>query len=152
MFAVIRLRGSSGVRGEIRDTLDMLRLKFVNNCVILPERDDYKGMVDKVKDYVTYGEIDKKTLVKMLEKRIRLWGNKRVDEKVLKEVTKFESFEKLADGLMSGKTELKNFKEVSPVFRLSPPSKGLKSIKEHYPKGDLGYRGEKINELIERMI
>jgi len=152
MFAVIRLRGSSGVRGDIRDTLEMLRLKFVNNCVILPERDDYKGMVDKVKDYVTYGEIDKKTLVKMLEKRIRLWGNKRVDEKVLKEVTKFESFEKLADGLMSGKTELKNFKEVSPVFRLSPPSKGLKSIKEHYPKGDLGYRGEKINELIERMI
>ena len=28
---------------------------------------------------------------------------------------------------------------------------GFKAIKMVYPKGDLGYRGDKINELIERM-
>lgn len=36
--------------------------------------------------------------------------------------------------------------------KLKPPKGGFKSIKEMYPKGDLGYRGEKINELLKRMI
>ena len=152
MFAVIRLRGSAGIRREIKDTLEMLRLKHVNNCIILPERNDYKGMIDKVKDYVTYGEINKEILVEMLKKRLRLLGNRRIDEKILKQITKLDSFEKLADALIAGKVELKNFKEINPIFKLTPPSKGLKSIKQHYPEGDLGYRGEKINELIERMI
>jgi len=39
------------------------------------------------------------------------------------------------------------------VFRLNPPKKGYKSIKKSYKEGGaLGYRGEKINNLIQRMI
>ncbi len=38
------------------------------------------------------------------------------------------------------------------VHRLKPARKGLKSIKRHYPKGDLGYRGAAINDLIKRMM
>lgn len=152
MFAVIRIRGSVGVRKKIKDTLKMLRLKAVNNCVIIPETESYKGMIKNVKDFITFGEINKETLVKMLKKRLRLLGDKRVDEKVLKEMTKFDSFESFADALIEGKVKLRDFKKIVPVFRLTPPSKGFKSIKEHYPKGDLGYRGREINELIERMI
>jgi large subunit ribosomal protein L30 len=37
------------------------------------------------------------------------------------------------------------------VFRLHPPRKGIKS-KLHYPKGVLGNHGEKINDLILRML
>jgi len=81
-----------------------------------------------------------------------LKGNKRVDEKVLKEVTGFNSFEEFAENLIEGKVKLRDYEEIVPVFRLTPPSKGFKSIKEHWPKGDLGYRGKEINELIKRMI
>ncbi len=38
------------------------------------------------------------------------------------------------------------------VFRLQPPKGGYKSVRLFYPKGDLGYRGEKIVELVERML
>lgn len=38
------------------------------------------------------------------------------------------------------------------VFRLNPPKKGLRSIKLRYPKGDLGYRGKEIDDLIKRMM
>lgn len=38
------------------------------------------------------------------------------------------------------------------VLRLHPPSKGYRSVKKHFPKGDLGYRGDKINELLGRMV
>ena len=69
MYAVIRIRGSVGVKKEINDTLDMLKLKSVNNCVVLPETDVYLGMLKKSKDYITWGKIDKKTFTKLLEKR-----------------------------------------------------------------------------------
>ncbi|MBI2583658.1 MAG: uL30 family ribosomal protein [Candidatus Aenigmarchaeota archaeon] len=35
--------------------------------------------------------------------------------------------------------------------KLSPPRGGINS-KYMHPKGDLGYRGDKINELVKRMI
>ncbi|MGC8812763.1 MAG: 50S ribosomal protein L30 [Candidatus Aenigmatarchaeota archaeon] len=150
MFAVIRIRGKA--RREVEDTLKMLRLKNVNNCVILPEKPDFKGMLQKAKDFVTWGEIEKETLVELLKKRLRARGNKRVDEKILKETTNFDNFEDFASALIEEKVKIKDFERLNPVFRLTPPSKGFKSVKEAYPKGDLGYRGKEINELIKRMI
>jgi large subunit ribosomal protein L30 len=150
MFAVIRIRGKA--RKEIEDTLKMLRLKSLNNCVILPEKPDFKGMLQKAKDFITWGEIEKEVLVELLKKRLRTKGDKRVDEKTLKQLTNFESFEEFASALLEGKVKIKDFEGLKPVFRLTPPSKGFKSIKEHWPKGDLGYRGKEINELIKRMI
>ncbi len=38
------------------------------------------------------------------------------------------------------------------TFRLAPPEGGFKSIKQPFPKGDLGFRGENINELVKRMV
>ena len=97
MLAVIRIRGSVNTRKEINDTLKMLRLPYVNNCVLAEDKPEIKGMIEKCKYYVTFGEIDKETLVALLKKRLRLAGNKRVDEKILSAVTGFDSFEKFAD-------------------------------------------------------
>jgi large subunit ribosomal protein L30 len=111
-------------------------------------------MLEKVKDFVTYGEIDRETLIYLLKKRLRMKGsgNRKVSEEDLKKVAGFNSFEELADALLAGKVKLKELGAFHPFFRLRPPSKGLKSIKEHWPKGDLGYRGKEINELLKRMI
>ncbi|MFH1631151.1 MAG: uL30 family ribosomal protein [Candidatus Aenigmatarchaeota archaeon] len=35
---------------------------------------------------------------------------------------------------------------------LRPPRGGMKSMKMPFPKGDVGYRGEQINDLIKKMI
>ena len=150
MLAVIRIRGNVRVRKEIKDTLQMLRLKRKHTCVVIPETPQYLGMVKKVKDYVTWGEISKEMLVELLRKRGRIIGNKRITEEFLKEIGM--GLEELAEKLMKGEIKLKDI-GIKPYFRLAPPSKGFKgSIKAHYPKGALGYRGEKINELLERMI
>ncbi len=147
MIAVIRIRGRVGVRKEIDDTMKMLRLHRKHHCVLLKMNDSVKGMLQKVKDYVTWGEISEEMLKKLLEKRGRKVGDKRLSKeevvKVVEEIKKAK--EQPAKVLI--KLGLK------PVFRLTPPSKGFKkSIKQHYPKGELGYRGEAINELLERMI
>ena len=151
MYAVIRIRGSAAKRYEMNDALEMMRLKSPNNCVLLPENAEAKGMLAKVKDLATWGEVDKETLVKLLQKRLRLKGKKRIGKNI-KAATGHDSFEKLAEEIMNGKLNLKNLDKVTPYFRLTPPSKGLKSAKLPYPKGDLGYRGKEINKLLERMI
>lgn len=152
MFAVIRIRGTIGNKRKIEDALKMLRLGAVNNCVIVPDNAVYKGMLNFVKDSITYGEINKEILVAMLKKRLRLKGDKRVDENAFKAITKFDSIDAFADELIKGKVKLNDFEQLQPLFRLTPPSKGFKSVREHYPKGDLGYRENEINELLMRMI
>ncbi len=151
MYAVVRIRGTVNTTRGIKDTLEMLRLDKANACSLVLENPVYKGMLNAVKDWVTYGEVDRNSLVEMLKKRLRLNGNKRVDETILKQIG-IDSYEALADGLMAGKTRLKDFDRLQPFFRLTPPSKGFKSVKESFPKGDLGYRGKEINELLMRMI
>jgi large subunit ribosomal protein L30 len=152
-YAVVRVRGRVGVRKDIADTLKMLRLYKVNHCVIVPETETFKGMLNKVKDYVTYGEIDKDTLVKLILKRGRLPGNKRVNEETIKELMNM-SVDELAEKMVNGEIKLKDT-PLKPVFRLHPPKKGFErgGIKKPFTVGGaLGYRGEKINDLILRMI
>lgn len=141
LFAVIRLRGPVNVRKGIRDTLVMLRLDRVNHCVLVPANASYKGMLHKAEECVTWGEINDKTLEKLLFKRGKIAG---------------EDFGKakatgMAKKILSDSKAIKE-SEIKPVFRLNPPSKGYKSVRRFYPKGDLGYRGERINELLKRMI
>lgn len=152
MFAVIRIRGSVDVSKDVEDTLRMLKLTVVSRCVILPETDVYKGMLNKAKDYITWGQIDNKTLSKLLEKRGKLLGDKKIDEKILEKITKFKNFNEFSEALIGGKSNLKEIKEIKPIFKLNPPKHGYKAIRLPYPKGDLGDRKEKINNLIERMI
>lgn len=67
-LAVIRLKSTIKAGQDIKDTMKMLNLKTQNHCVIVPEKPEYTGMLQKVKDYITWGEIDEETKEKM-EKR-----------------------------------------------------------------------------------
>lgn len=68
MFAVIRIRGNAKVPGKIEQTLQIMGLKKLYNCTVIPEEKTYKGMLQKAKGYITWGEVNKKTLKKLLEK------------------------------------------------------------------------------------
>lgn len=140
MYAIVRLRGKVNIKPEIEDTMKMLRLNRKMHCVIYKKTDNIKGMLQKIKDYVTWGEINDEVLKSLIRKRGRKTGDERVKEEEVEKIFKLIK--------EKGKSE-----EIKPVFRLTPPSKGFrKSIKQHYPNGELGYRKEKINELLERMI
>ncbi|MBL7169704.1 MAG: 50S ribosomal protein L30, partial [Candidatus Aenigmarchaeota archaeon] len=121
-------------------------------CVLVPEKPEFLGMLQKAKDWITWGKVDKETVVKLFESRGMLTGRRKLDEKMLKKLTKYDSFGKFADDLMKGKVKLKDYPEIKPVFRLNPPKHGYKATRLPYPRGDLGNRKEKINELLERMI
>ena len=87
-IAVVRIRGSKGVRKEIKDTMKMLRLYKQNNCIIVDNKPNLIGMLKKVKDYVTWGETNEETFKELLSKRGRIVGKKKLTEDYLKEKTK----------------------------------------------------------------
>lgn len=113
-IAVILIRGLQGANKEIRDTLAMLNIQRRNVCAVVPGTKNMIGMVTKVKNYVTYGEVSEET--------VKLLKSKKGDSK---------------------------------FFNLNSPRKGYgrKGIKVDFINGGaLGYRGEKINDLIKRML
>ena len=141
MYAVIRIRGTASAGTEVQDTLKMLRLNRSMHCVFVKDTDEIKGMLQKAKDLITWGEVSDDVLKSVVDKRARKGGNARLSEK------------EAADTLKSIKETAKVPSGVKPVFRLTPPSKGFKhSVKQHYPRGELGYRADKINDLLKRMI
>jgi large subunit ribosomal protein L30 len=154
-IAVVRVRGKVHVRKDIEDTMLFLNLTRVNHCVVVDNREEYLGMLKKVNNYVTWGEISSGIFEKLLENRGRLSGNKPFSVDSLKEDTGYKSLKKFADDFIKFKAELKDIPGLKPVFRLKPPEKGYErgGIKHPYSTGGaLGYRGEEINKLLERMI
>jgi large subunit ribosomal protein L30 len=131
LVAVVRIRGRVNVRGSITETMKRLNLKRVSNCTIIKVNDSYKGMLNKCSNYVAFGEIDEKTLTKLLEKHASGFS---------------------AKDIMSGKYDAEKFSAFIP-FRLHPPRHGYKSTKLNVNQGgSLGYLGPKINELLWRMV
>ncbi len=153
VFAIIRVRGIVNVNPDIKRTLKLLRLTKVNHCTLLEENKVYKGMLQKVKDYTTWGEIDKETLPKLMESRGMIVGDKQITEEYIKSATSYNTFEKLSQAILDNKFKYKEIPDVKPLFRLSPPKKGYEGIKRSFKNGGaLGYRGKEINKLIGRMI
>ena len=139
-IAVIRIRGGINVKTGIMRTFEVLRLYKKNCCVVVDSSPESIGMIKKAKDYVTWGEIDEETFKLLAEKRGEIYKGREKDS--------------------HGRIEYKKFividnKKYKKFFRLQPPKGGFerKGIKIPFSIGGaLGYRGDKINVLIKKMI
>lgn len=125
LLAVIRLRGLVNIRGEINDTLKMLRLHHINHVALINSSPSYLGMLQKAKDYITWGEIDAETLSWLLIKRGRLIGDKRLNDQYIKENVKFKTVDEFANAVYKNQAKLSDIPYLKPVFRLRPPKRGF---------------------------
>lgn len=64
-LALIRVRGPVKLQQPVEDTLAMLNLRRKNACVIVTENPVVKGMINRVRDFITYGDIDTETVEKL---------------------------------------------------------------------------------------
>lgn len=125
-LVVILVRGRIGLINDQLHTLDLLKLQKRHICCVYPDTPSLRGMIQKVNDLVTWGELSDATLKTLEEKR-----------------------GKSANAKAAGK------ENANAHFHLHPPRGGFerKGIKVQFSKGGaLGYRGDKINALIERML
>lgn len=155
-FVAIRIRGTVGLNPRIEHTLQLLRLPKRYNATLLEKSSEVIGMLRKVKDFITWGEINSEALDKMIKKRGRMEGNKKISDDFLKEKLGFKSTQELSNSLLDKKITLNKLWEsgLKSVFRLHPPKGGFKkSVKRPYKSmGELGYRGEEINKLLKKMV
>jgi len=153
-LAVIRIRGQIGLSRKVKDTLKMIHLFKRNSCVILDANPSYLGMLNTAKDYITWGELNETIFNTLLKNRGKLPGNQTITEDYVKKKLGI-SMDEFSKEFMLFKKELKDIPGLKPYFRLKPPIKGFenKGIKVPFSQGgSLGYRKDKINELIMRMI
>jgi large subunit ribosomal protein L30 len=152
MFVLVQVRGTVNTRGDIKDTLKMLRLHHINHCVLIPDTPAYIGMIRKVKDYIAWGEISAEVLEELLRNRGRLMGNIRLTDTHIKENSQFSDIGEFARALAEGTARMTDIPDLKPVLRLHPPRKGHKTTKRTFQQGgSLGYHGEAINALLYRM-
>ena len=152
-MVAVRIRGISDISQEIKDTLSMLRLTRNCHATLVDDRPAYKGMLRKSKDYLTWGEVSQENIALLLKKRGRLVGDKKLTDEYAKELG-YKSLDDLAEAIFKVEVECSNLPKVKPVFRLRPPKKGFKGkVKRSYAAGgELGYRGDAINDLLKRMV
>ena len=65
-IAIILIRGTTGMRRDIKGALRQLKLTRKNHCVLLGNVP--KGLLVKIKDYVAWGEVDAATEKALLAK------------------------------------------------------------------------------------
>jgi large subunit ribosomal protein L30 len=149
----VRIRGTISARREARQTLKLLHLTRNNQAVLVNDQSSFAGMLNAVQSYVTWGEASKDVVSTLISRRGRLTGNKKLKDDYLQRLG-YKTIEELAEAVFSCRAEYWKLPKVQPFFRLRPPTKGFrKSIKKAYAAdGELGYRGEKINDLVKRMI
>lgn len=122
-LAVIRVRGQHDIRPETDTGLKNLNLISKNACSVHKDTPSIRGMLQKVKDYVAWGEIDDATLKLLVEKRGQ------VSPKDAKKTKKFFRLHPPRGG-----------------FERQGIKVGFNA------GGALGYRGAKINDLIKKMV
>ena len=138
-IVVILIRGVTRAPHFVRKTLEALNLHRVNHAVVIEDTDTLHGMVVKVKDYVTWGEITEEVFTELLSKRGELYQSRLQDSKKKYHYRIFKV----------------NGKSYKPYFRLNPPLRGFgrKGTKVAYTvSGGLGYRADAINDLVKRML
>lgn len=138
MILVIRISGLVEVSTTINETLYRMHLHRKYAATLLRESAETKKLLQKVRNFVAFGQVDAKTLSLLIEKRGQPLAGIKIDAmKVVENLAK------------------KNLDELGlkPFFRLHPPRGGIDS-KVHFPlrKGVLGDNKEKINELVRRML
>jgi len=153
-IAIIRIHGKAGLRKGIKDTLIMLRLYKKHNCVVVSNTPEVIGMLKKLNYYVTWGEIDKEILVTLIKKRGKLARKVPLTEEYIKEKLKM-TIDEFANQVFDFKKEVKDLPGLKLFFKLLPPKGGFErgGTKAQFSTGGvLGYRKDKINDLIKRMI
>ena len=151
-FLVVRIKGQADVPHWATTTLNLLKLEKKYRATIVPEKDNTLGMLNKVKHYVAWQEVDPALAKELIDKKARTAGYKKLTDEDIKKIG-FNTADELAASLAEGKTSMTKLKPMKPWFALAPPRHGFKkSTKRMYgEKGILG-QNKDLGNLVRNMM
>lgn len=136
MIIVIRISGLVEVDHTVNETLSRLRLRRKYTAILLQETAENLKLLQHIRNFVAYGQLDQTTLAELLTKRGNALNHKKVDGAKLAPEAEKKTLDELG---------------LKPFFCLHPPRGGIDS-KLHYPKGVLGDNKKDIAQLVRRML
>lgn len=70
MIVAIRIAGQVGLNKKVKETLNRLRLRRKYSCVVIENPNESQlGMIKSLRNFIAFGEINKETYDKLVEKR-----------------------------------------------------------------------------------
>ncbi|XP_076456421.1 large ribosomal subunit protein uL30-like [Babylonia areolata] len=157
---VLRIRGINGVHPRPRKVLQLFRLRQINNGVFLKLNKATLSMLKIAEPYITWGVPNLKTVRELVYKR----GYGKLDRQRIPLTDNAVVEKQLGDKDILCMEDLiheiftvgPSFKAASNFlwpFKLNTPNGGWRRKYNHFNDGgDFGFRDEKINELLRRMI
>ena len=154
-LVAIRIDGTPNVRPPEELTLNSLRMKTRFSTALLRDNPSVRGMLQRIKDYVTWAEARKEDIELLLSNRARTTDGLGLTSKFLKKKSELAGVGELVSNLQSGKVTLAGLREmgIEPCFRLHPPRGGFpRSSKRPFTdRGELGFRKEGLHPLLVKM-
>lgn len=151
-YLVVRIKGQADVPHWATHTMELLKLERKYRATILPAKENTLGMLNKIKHYISWIELDAGLAKELLDKKARKSGYQKITADDLKELG-FASTDELGKALSEGKATLSKLKPLKPWFALAPPRYGFKrSTKRLYgQKGVLG-ENKDLGTLVRNMM
>jgi len=150
-YLVVRIKGTVNIPRWAQATLDGLNLDRRFRATVVPESEEYLGMLRKVKEEVAWTKADAGIVKELLEKRGRKTGYKPITKSDLPK--EYNSIDDLAAAIAENKVAMSKLEGIKPWFALGPPKGGFKrKTKTQYAQnGVLGEDGELV-EIVKRML
>jgi large subunit ribosomal protein L30 len=140
MIIIIRISGLVKLPKTVQETLFRLRLRRKYSAVLMKHSPENLKILQKVRNYIAYGNISEETLKELIEKRAS-------PKSTSKKINADEIIEQIE------KKDKRSW-DIKPFFRLHPPRGGIDS-KKHFgvtKKAALGNHKDKIDALVRRML
>jgi large subunit ribosomal protein L30 len=151
VYLVVRIKGTVNIPRWAQATLNGLNLDRRFRATVVPESEEYLGMLRKVKEEVAWTKADAGIVKELLEKRGRKAGYKPISKSDLPK--EYKSIDDLAIAIAENKVAISKLEGIKPWFALSPPKGGFKrKTKTQYTQnGILGEDGELVG-IVKRML
>jgi len=158
---IIRISGNwDRIANDIKTLLLKLKMKRLYSALILKYDKQTFKLINLIEAYITWGYINKTSISDLIYKRATYYGNDKhlvpLDNNIVENNLGQLNLVCIEDIVHELATCGKRFKEVVNFlgfFLLSPTDEVKKKIHLKVEKGGAqGFRGDKINELLKKMI
>lgn len=150
-YLVVRMRGTVNVPYWANTTLESLNLSKKFRATIVPESTEYFGMLNRIRQLVTWCRVDNETVKDLLDKKGRKSASQPLRESDLPK--EYGNLDKLAIDIANDAVVLSKLNGIKPWFALNPPRGGFKkSVKKQTTQN--GILGENILliDLVKKMM
>jgi large subunit ribosomal protein L30 len=150
-YLVVRIKGTVNIPQHAKKTLDGLNLDKRFRATIVPESNEYLGMLRRVKEEVAWTKADAGIVKELLEKRGRKTGYKPLTKPDLPK--EYNNIDELAAAIAENKITMSKIGGIKPWFALNPPKGGFKrKTKTQYAQDGILGEDDDLAEIVKRML